>query len=185
MPEIKRDLILHPVRMRIIGLLMGGRTMTAQEMLKRLGDVPLPSLYRHLQKLLKAGLLTVVAENPVRGTVEKVYAMKDEQLNLTKEDLQGANREEQRRYFMTFMAHLLDDFDRYLQKEDLDFERDGVGYRQIPLDLSDDEFAEFLTKLYTLIHEVKQPKPGKGRKRRLFSMVIFPDEEQEVNEKKE
>ena len=53
------DLLLHPIRLRIlVGLL--GRPMTAQQLGEVLEDVPQATLYRQLNKLAQAGVLEVV-----------------------------------------------------------------------------------------------------------------------------
>ncbi|GMA51885.1 hypothetical protein GCM10025857_32420 [Alicyclobacillus contaminans] len=43
---------MHPIRLRIIGLLASGHPLTAQKMLGQLPDVPVATLYRHLNKLV-------------------------------------------------------------------------------------------------------------------------------------
>ena len=77
MNQSKMKLILHPVRMKIIQSLLNGKNMTVQQLSQRAKDVPQATLYRHLNKLLEADLIQVVQENQIRGTVEKVYALKE------------------------------------------------------------------------------------------------------------
>ena len=77
MNQSKMKLILHPVRMKIIQSLLNGKNMTVQQLSQRAKDVPQATLYRHLNKLLEAELIQVVQENQIRGTVEKVYALKE------------------------------------------------------------------------------------------------------------
>lgn len=168
-------MILHPVRMRIIGLLVGGRKLTAQGMAERLGDVPLPSLYRHLNKLVKGGILSVVDGRRVRGAVERVYGLPDQGANLTQDDLAHASRDDHMRYFLTFVDSLLDSFDRYLQQEKPDLLRDGVGYRQIPLYLSDGEFVELNQKIRSVWMSALSNQPAPDRRRRVFSTIVMPD----------
>ncbi|OGX68183.1 MAG: transcriptional regulator [Paenibacillus sp. RIFOXYA1_FULL_44_5] len=184
MQESKADLILHPVRIRIIGLLVGGRHLTAQEMVQLLGNVPLPSLYRHLNKLVNGGILTITDEHRVRGTVEKVYGLLEGQANLTSDDLAHASRDDHMRFFMTFIASLLDDFARYLQQEKFDLLRDGVGYRQIPLYLSDEEFVEFAKKIQSVYMEAAMNKPAPVRHRRMISTIVMPEPKSSSSQEK-
>lgn len=185
MKESKADLILHPVRIRIIGLLVGGRHLTAQEMVELLGNVPLPSLYRHLNKLLKGGILTVADEHRVRGTVEKIYGLLEQQTNLAQDDLANASRDDHMRYFMTFIASLLDDFARYLQQEEIDLLSDGVGYRQIPLYLTDEEFVHFVKQIQAVCIEAALNKPTPDRRRRMFSTIVMPEPKLSSSQEKE
>ena len=79
MNQSKMKLILHPVRMKIIQSLLNGKNLTVQQLSQRAKDVPQATLYRHLNKLLEADFIQVVQENQIRGTVEKVYALKNHQ----------------------------------------------------------------------------------------------------------
>ena len=85
--EFKINTILHPVRMRIMQSLLGGKELTAQEISKRVSDVPQASLYRHLNRLLEAEVLEVVEENKVRGTMEKVYALSNQLETMTAKEV--------------------------------------------------------------------------------------------------
>ena len=49
--------------------------------------------------------------------------------------------DDHRRAFLTFVAGLLGDLDRYLEAGDVDPARDGVGYRQQALYLTDEELT--------------------------------------------
>lgn len=45
------DLLLHPVRIRIVQALLDGSELTTGELTARLGDIPVATLYRHVAKL--------------------------------------------------------------------------------------------------------------------------------------
>ncbi len=171
----KADLILHPVRMRVLGALAGGRNLTAGQMAERLGNVPLPSLYRHLGKLVKGGVLAVLEERRVRGAVERVYGLAEGSASLTADDLADADRDDHMRYFMTFLASLVDDFARYLEHGEVDFEKDGVGYAQTPLQLSDREFEDVVGEIRDVLMRAAANEAAPGRRRRLFSTIILPE----------
>jgi len=177
MRESKADLILHPVRVRIIGLLAGGRRLTARQMVERLGSVPQPSLYRHLKKLVKGGVLAIEDERRVRGAVERIYGLAQGRARLTAEDLAEASREDHMRYFMTFIASLLDDFASYLEQQDVDLFKDGVGYGQVPLYLSDREFDDVAEKIRDVLTRAAANQPTAGRRRRTFSTIVVPEPE--------
>lgn len=66
--------LMHPLRWRIIQQLAGGPS-TAGELNTKLTDVAPATLYRHLQALLTADLIAVTDEKPIRGAVEKTYAL--------------------------------------------------------------------------------------------------------------
>ena len=83
--------------------------------------------------------------------------------------------EEHRRAFVTFVAGLIGDFDRYLARGDVDLARDLVGYRQYAAHLSDDEMRELVADLRGVILPRLEHEPAPGRTRRLISHVLMPD----------
>ncbi len=70
------DLLLHPVRLRIVKAFLGDRALTTTQLAAELAEVPAGSLYRHVALLTKAGVLQVVAERRIRGAVERTYTLR-------------------------------------------------------------------------------------------------------------
>ncbi|MNK67796.1 hypothetical protein D3C87_871410 [compost metagenome] len=172
--ESAADLILHPVRMRVIQLLGTGRQSTAQQLAEALPDIPPATLYRHLSKLLQGGILEVVSQRQVRGTQEKTYSLKKQAAILGPEEFAKASREDHMRYFASFLATLMGDYGRYLQREPLDPLADGVGYRTAPLNLSDAEFQQMVQALQEAIRPFVGFPESPDRTTRLFSTVLIP-----------
>ena len=85
----KADIILHPVRLRIL-VALGGTKLTAQQLVRLLPDVPQTTLYRQLNLLTRHGVLEVAEERRVRGTVERVYRPAPGTTTLTPGDLAEA-----------------------------------------------------------------------------------------------
>lgn len=175
MPATKADLVIHPVRLRIIQALFGGTHLTACQISERLPDVPMASLYRHLSQLVAGGVLTVVAERPVRGTVEKVYALVEHAANVGPAEYGRQTNEDHLRYFRMFLLLLLGDFQRYLaQHEQADLAADGVLYYQLPFYLSDEEFKQLIETLKTTLAPARANQPAPQRQRRLLSILAVP-----------
>lgn len=68
----RSDILLHPVRLRIV-LTAAGDEVTTADIAKRLPDVPQSTLYRHIAKLAGAGILDIVGERQARGAIERTY----------------------------------------------------------------------------------------------------------------
>lgn len=172
----KAQLILHPTRMRIIQA-VAGQKLTATQIGEILPDVAQATLYRQIKKLLDGGVLEVAEEKPVRGTIEKVYMMANPAAAiLTTQDMQNLTIDEHMQLFISFTATLINDFANYLQKGKIDPVADGVGYRQIPLYLSDAEFMKMVVGMNEAILPYLNNKPSPERKRRIFSSVVMPTE---------
>ncbi|PMC39198.1 transcriptional regulator [Bacillus sp. UMB0899] len=170
----KAKIILHPVRMKIVQTLIGKEKLNVQEIQARLNEVPQATLYRHLNKLLEADVIQVVEENKIRGTVEKFYALNVKEQSTT-EDFQKLSREEHLNLFLTFMTHLLGQYEAYLQQDEIDLMKDGVSFREAMIYLSDQEFQEFISELSKVYLKVIENEPTSERKARHISTIMIPD----------
>jgi len=171
----KADLILHPVRLRIITLLAGAGKMTPQRIAEELPDIPQATLYRQLGILAKGGILTVENHRQVRGAVEKIYALPEGNAVLGKEDVQEASSEEHMRLFSTFLSTLISDFGRYLAQEHYDVYEDGVSYRKMSVYLDDEEFLDLLMKIREFINQAGANSARSGRRMRHLAVIAIPE----------
>lgn len=171
----KVEAILHPVRFRIIQIFLGGESKTAKQLVKQLKDIPQATLYRQLDTLVKAEILIITEENPIRGTVEKVYSLNASNTILNNQDIQEFSKEEHLQYFLLFTAQLAKNFEAYLRNEDIDFERDGVGYRQVGINLSDQEFMELAKELSEVLKKYITKPSAPGRTKRIISTITIPE----------
>lgn len=170
-----RDLLLHPIRLRIVQTLAGTQ-LTPLQLKERLGDVPQATVYRHLNQLADGGLLEVVQERQVRGSVERTYGLVASAVVLDDDDLESATADDHFRYFATFVGTLLSDFAAYLDAGDHALGADRVGYRQVPIWLTDDEFDILVEKMSSVVHEHVANEPAPGRRRRLLTTIVMPDD---------
>jgi hypothetical protein len=171
------DLLLHPVRLRIVQAFLGDRALTTSTLAAELSDVPAASLYRHVARLVNAGVLAVVAERRVRGALERTYVLRLTAASITPDQLATMSADDHRHAFMAFVAGLLGDVDRYLARGDIDPVRDGASYRMAGLWLDDAEFAELLRELLRVLQPAAANPPAPGRKRRILATVLLPGEE--------
>jgi DNA-binding transcriptional ArsR family regulator len=176
------DLILHPIRMRLIVALGAGVPMAAAQLLERMPDVPPATLYRHLTVLRQGGIITFAdesgpreaGERRTRGAVERRYVLRAGAASLAPEDLASATPDDHLRWFASFVAGLLGAFSRYVARRTPDLARDGVGYREVVLQLSDDELVQMSIALNTALMPFVANTPGNGRTARLFATVLLP-----------
>jgi DNA-binding transcriptional ArsR family regulator len=168
------ELLLHPVRLRIIGAFLGDRKLTTGDLRAELPDVPPTSLYRHLGQLIDAGVLDVASERKVRGTVERTYVLPAAP-SVSPDDLAAWTPDDHRRAFYGYVAALLTDFDRYLdQGEHIDLRRDGAGYRMAGLWMTDEELNELTQRFLTLLQAYMANPATPDRKRRILRTIVLP-----------
>jgi AcrR family transcriptional regulator len=171
------DLLLHPVRLRIVQAFLGDRALTTGALAAELADVPTTSLYRHVARLVNAGVLAVVAERRVRGALERTYVLRASAALITPDQVATMSADDLRQAFMAFVAGLLGDADRYLARGDVDPTRDGASFRLAGLWLDDAEFAALLRELVRVLQPAAANPPRPGRKRRILATILLPGDE--------
>jgi DNA-binding transcriptional ArsR family regulator len=171
------DLLLHPVRLRVVQALLGDRALTTGALAAELSDVPPATLYRHVARLVDAGVLRIVAEEQVRGSVKRTYALRASAALITPDQVATMTVEDMRQAFLAFVAGLLGDVDRYLARPDVDPTRDGASFRLAGLWLDDTEYLALLRELMRVLQPAAANPPGPGRKRRILATVLIPGEE--------
>lgn len=174
MNQTKEDLLLHPVRLRII-LAAAGREITARQLAGELPDIPQASLYRNIKAIAAAGILKVVHERRVHNTLEKTYALQEEGLFLTRADLQNAQPEDYLRLFTQFLGHLLGYYARYIQQGIPDLARDNVLFEMSPFYLSAAETRQLAQDLQTTLAPYLKNEPSQDRRRSILGLTFFPD----------
>jgi hypothetical protein len=108
----------------------------------------------------------------VRGATERRYRLAT--TALASLDLAGATPEEHLRSFVTFVATLIDDFAAYVARGTADYRRDGVGYRQIPLQLTDAEFRRMATAISAAVAPFAALPASPKRSARVLSTIVMP-----------
>lgn len=170
------ELFLHPIRLQIITALTGNNA-SAKELAKGLPDVPLTTLYRHINILIEGGILEVVEEIPQRGTVERILGFKTPP-SLTPEDLRGLSKETYQQAFTVILSTLMNDAMSYLENipdnEEIDLLAAGFNFNKVQLNLSDTEYQELNQKILDLMLKAVHNKPSPERKRRIFSFLFIP-----------
>ena len=172
------DLLLHPVRLRIVKAFLGDRALTTRQLAAELPDVPAASVYRHVGRLAEAGVLHVVSERRVRGITERTYMLRLYAAQLQPGEVAAMGLEEHGSAFLAYVAGLLGDFDRYLATEPEEPTRDGAGYRVAAMWLTDAELADYQRDLAAISLPRLANAPGGGRRRRMLYTVMLPAPEE-------
>ena len=172
------ELVLHPVRLQLMRAL-ARQQMSISQLLNELKQVPIATAYRHINKLLAAGLIYVSEERLVKGTVERIFALPKHN---DKNAIHQASKEQLFHYFSTFVATLLDDYKYYLEASPVVLSKDVVDYRSITLYLSDEELAAMARDLHQAMIPYLQSKPECGRVARIFSTVLIPKQSESRRE---
>ena len=158
------DILSNPVRLRIVQHLQIYGDATAKQLSEGLEDIPVPTLYRHIGRLVEEGVLYVKEERKVRGSVERLLAVNPERWSAETADIADASYQ--------FLMSLYGRFERY---EGEDPVKDRLCLRTCMLRLSDERFDEFLGEYASLLGRYIGSQDG-GRTRSV-SFVSAPVED--------
>jgi DNA-binding transcriptional ArsR family regulator len=167
-------LLAHPVRLRIIHALRGGRVLTAGRLCERVGDASKATVYRHLELLTEAGVLEIAEERRVRGAVERHYRLRAERAGVDAAQVAEMTKDDHRVAFAAASAALQAEFGAYLDRQDSDPTADLVGYRQHAVWLSREEVETLIRAMRAAILPVLDNEPSEERAQYLLSPILFP-----------
>lgn len=170
------ELLLHPVRLRIVFAANDGLPFTTSEMCLRLPDVSKATVYRHIALLADGGMLEVEKEELVRGIVERHYRLLRSRAVIDPAAAAAMTNDDHRRGFAAATASLLAEFNAYLDGPKANPTTDSVSYRQFPLWLSDAERSTLVEEMSAVIQARLTHEQTPERKRHLLSTVFFPAE---------
>jgi DNA-binding transcriptional ArsR family regulator len=168
------ELLLHPVRIRILHAFSAGRTRTTSDLCARLTDVSQATVYRHVALLTEHGVLRVIDEQPVGGAVERHFELDRNLATVDTVTARTMSPADHRRAFAAAMAALLADFGAFLDSGDPTVSAALIAYRQIPLWLSPDEVHALVAEVQAPITDALANEPASTRTQYLLSPILFP-----------
>lgn len=168
------ELVLNPLRLRVIHAVLDGLPFTTTQLCERLPDVSKATVYRQVAVLTEAGLLEVDSEQRVRGAVERTYRLHPARTALDLETVAAMTVDDHQRGFAAAIAALLAEFDVYLERKGADPLADSVSYRQFSIWLSDEEKSALVNDLTITLRALMQNRPTPERRRHMLSTILFP-----------
>ncbi len=168
------DLLLHPIRMRIVRAASLDTTLSTAELCAQMPDVAQATMYRHVALLAQHGVLRVASEHQVRGTRERRYELNRELAAIDQDDAERMSKSDHRRAFVAAVSVLIADFEMYLTQADATPSSDSVAYRQIPLWLSTTELHELVHDVTAAIDHARAYRATPSRRLYLLSPILFP-----------
>ncbi len=171
------DLILHPVRFRILETLIG-ESLTTQEIADRLSDVPKSTIYRHLKLLLESEVIAIDESRPVRGVIERSYRL-NQSIRLGVEEMADMTPEEHVEYFRTYAMTLVQGFSNFVQSAAVDGKIDMLphraGYSEAFVFATTAELDEAFAVLNNTLMGLAKNHPAAGRHKHKFVIITHPE----------
>ncbi|MFE7462909.1 helix-turn-helix domain-containing protein [Streptomyces sp. NPDC057499] len=170
------ELLAHPVRLRVVHAMCGGRELTTAELCERIRDVSKATVYRHVDLLAANGVLEVALERRVRGAVERRYRLRRDRATIDTGTIDALSPDDHRSAFAAALAVLAAEFTAYLDRDTADPVADSVGYRQHAIWLGPGELRGMIDGMREAIAPHLANEPSPDRTQYLISPILFPVE---------
>lgn len=159
------DILSNPTRMRIVQHLQMNKESTTRQIAEDLEDIPAPTIYRHINLLLKEDVLVIKEERKVRGTTERLLA-----LNEGLWSSRGSSDISDLAY--QFLMSIYGSFREYGSESGRDPVADRLCLRTCMIRLSDEKFDRFLGEYSELLGRYLESEDGD--KLRSISIISSP-----------
>lgn len=176
MIEKLMECFTSPVKSRLLLEIHAQGQTTAKYLAETFGDIPQATLYRYLKKMTSDGILKIVSEKPVRGTIERTYALASD-FNQDARKLMEVNPGAvYMQMFTQYMMGFAKQFQQYCRSTEIDMQHERSGFSIAPLYLTDQELEELLKNISQAFSSALSNKPAPGRKLRNIGIIISPEE---------
>ncbi len=170
------DCFTHPIKCKLLLELYSAGKATAKQLAETYNDIPQATLYRYLKRMTNDGILKVVEENQVRGTIEKTYAVAID-LDSNGQELIGENAgDAYMQLFMQYIFGFIKQFQEYCKNPDINISKDQSGFSLAPIYANDEELASAMAEYAKIIQRLYKNQPTPDRKLRTLGLIISPPE---------
>ncbi|HBF2214650.1 TPA: helix-turn-helix domain-containing protein [Clostridioides difficile] len=159
-------LILNPARLRILQYIQLYGSVRTSDIVKYLNDIPRATVYHHVKILEENNMIEVIKENRVRGTIEKVYALKEYTTSMEGETFVALST--------AFYVGLMQEMNEYFSRKEQDHKKDNVFFSSALLYMSDNEYENLLKSIADLLKPYIEQKPKSNLKLRKLSIISSP-----------
>ena len=162
------NILSNSVRIRVIQYLQIHGEATTKQISEAITDIPAPTLYRHINFLLKEEVLSVKEERKVRGSLVRLLMINKDKLT----EIENGNIAD---VAYQFLMGIYAGFQKYGMRPGADPRKDRLCMRTRMLSLTDEEFDAFLQDIGAVMDKYGEKSDGKERS---ISFISAPVEEE-------
>lgn len=168
--ENKMDLIKilsNSTRVRIVQYLQSKGDATTKQIADYLSDIPVPTIYRHINYLIGVELVTVKEERKVRGSIERLLSINEAKVYESGDISDIA---------FQFLLDIYVKYCKYCQQPGNDPMKDKLGFATSVFRLGDSDMDELVNEMKALLEKYESKSGNSGEKLRSISIISTPTE---------
>lgn len=163
-------LLSNPIRIRVMQYLQTYGEATTKQISEALKDISIPTLYRHINVMVKEEILLIKEERKVRGSLERLLAINNEKMSSTVHSNIADTS-------YKFLMELYMRFQKYSCNVDADLKKDRISLTTCILKLTDDSFDDFINEIIKVTEKYQVTE--ENGKIRSVSFISAPGVEEE------
>jgi hypothetical protein len=168
------DCFANPIMCKLFLDIYHKKAVTAKQLVKDYPDIAQSTLYRYLKRMMDDGLIKVVGETPIRGTVEKTYASAVNIEESVSNIIASNDGEAYMLLFMQYISGFIAAFQAYSKSKNIDLKKDIAIFTTAPVFATDAELMDARNKIGDVISGLFENKPSKERRPRNLGLIITP-----------
>lgn len=165
------DTLMDPVDGKILLEIHMRSKASVRQLCEACPQIPRSTMYRHLARLQKDGLVAVVETVQKRGAVEKTYAIVD---SAVQADPGVFDKEMVMSTFVQYCLTSISELRRYLDSTDAEVKDLRCGFSAIPVCASDDELQRILMSINRILSELAANPATSDRRMYTVGVVTMP-----------
>lgn len=170
----KVDVIINPIRIRIIQHAAHNGPLTVAHLAQALPDISKATLYRHVRVLVENEILQVVGQEKIRGTFEQRYSLNTQKFNPTGQESSA----ELQTLVYSMLAKLAHDFGQYFDSDTATPTEDRLFLATNTLHLDDHQFEQFIDEMFAVVAKYSQAPTSHNGKTRMITLVSSPSNQE-------
>lgn len=170
------DCFANPVKCKLLLEIYSSGRATAKQLSEKYSDIPQATLYRYLKRMAGDGILKIVEENQIRGTIEKTYALAAEIGEVEESMLDENSGEAFMHLFMNYVLGFVKQFQEYCKRPDIHILEDRPSFTLAPVYTTDEELESAMQSYAEILGKLHSNGSAPGRKLRTIGLIVTPPE---------
>lgn len=162
--------VMDPVKGRILVEIARMKIASVSQLTDVCRDIPRSTMYRHLAKLEKEGLVDIARTVQKRGTVERYYSLSDD-FNFNEMEPDGGTIS---MMFFQYMVSYFDMVRKLTDREDFSMKDTPISFTTAPIYASDLEMECAFSTIGRAVQKLMENKAGEGRKKYSLGVMAVP-----------
>lgn len=159
----------NPIRMQVMQYLQTYGEATTKQISESLKDIPTPTLYRHINVMVKEEVLLIKEERKVRGSLERLLTINYEKMSST---LHSNIADTSYKFLMELYMR----FQKYSCNPDADLKKNRISLTTCVLKLTDDSFDDFINEINIILKKYQMTEEkGKVRSVSFISAPVLEE----------